>query len=181
MLKSRHKSHKVQPVMAVAALPSKGMNVNLIIRRFAVKLCLAAPLAGALLLAVASAAPASAALARPAVARVITSQSNCNNNPLEFVEECTSVNGSGLHINSLSGVAHNLTIPIPNVHIELYGPRGLIKNCPAQLLFLTSPTCTWSPNANEPAGDYCSAAWEAPTSPGSTYKELNVECVGVHA
>jgi hypothetical protein len=141
----------------------------MIYRRFLVKLCLAAPVLGASVLAatyVASAPPAFA------------SASHCNESPFEVVRECTSVTGSGLHIDSLSGWANNLTIPINNFHIELYGPRGHIKNCPVQTLVFTSTTCTWSPHANEPKGDYCSRAWAKNID--GTYKQVGVECIGVH-
>ena len=60
------------------------------------------------------------------------SASNCNENILNLVTECTAVSGSGLHINYLAGWAiHDYwdVQSYPQVHIELYGPHGHIKNC----------------------------------------------------
>jgi hypothetical protein len=72
------------------------------------------------------------------------------------------------------------------MHVEIYGPNGLIKNCATFTLGsglgTHGPTCTWtnpSPNANEPAGDYCSVAWQY--LGGNNYAEGAPECIGVHA
>jgi hypothetical protein len=98
--------------------------------------------------------------------------------------ECTKVHGTGLHIDYLSGWL-DLTNwccagPI-KIHIELYGPKGHIKNCPQYTgddYSGPGPTCTWSPNSNEPAGNYCSRAWQY--NGGGNYSIFDYECVNVH-
>jgi hypothetical protein len=146
---------------------------------------------GAVLLAAIFALPASAASAQasaPALsghhasASVIPktgSATNCNPNPLLPVSECTTVIGSGLKIKSLSGYAvNNLGIPINDVHIELYGPRGKIKRCGDFNLapFGVGPVCTWHnphPNKKVRKGNYCSRAIEITS-------DLSNECIPVH-
>lgn len=103
--------------------------------------------------------------------------------PLLFDTECTSVVGTGLKITSISGYFYAADLPVNGIHIEIYGPRGLIKNC-GQYNQTTKhgPTCTWtnpSPNTNEPAGSYCTEAWQNQGSNG--YSSLSVECIGVHS
>jgi len=110
------------------------------------------------------------------------SASTCNPNPFDPVSECTSVTGSGLHIDTLAGYAdNNQTVTIPRVHIELYGPKGLIKNCADANLgpLDTTATCKWSPNDDRAAGDYCSEAWEEVSS--GNYSKLGVDCIDVHS
>ena len=107
----------------------------------------------------------------------------CPINIVNLVQQCTKVSGSGLHINSLSGWAEHLSYDItdyPSVHIELYGPDGHIKNCPSIDDFppgYVTLTCTWSPNANEEPGSYCSQTWSLI---GTTYKRLAWACIDVH-
>jgi hypothetical protein len=112
------------------------------------------------------------------------SAQNCGTNVANLVTECTAVNGSGLHINSLSGWATHLwadLLSYPSVHVELYGPAGHIKNCATISDFspgMTTPTCTWSPNANKKAGNYCSRTWSLI---GTKWEILATECIYVHA
>jgi hypothetical protein len=147
----------------------------------------AAFLASAFAIAMSASAGAATAQAKPHVQvhmpMIPASATGCNENALNLVDQCTHVSGSGLHINSLSGWAsHNWfdLLDYPQVHEELYGPHGHIKNCwvgdfpPG----MTTPTCTWSPNANETAGNYCSRTWSLE---GVTLKLLASECVNVHA
>jgi hypothetical protein len=132
---------------------------------------------------------ASAATSGPAQVGGITpdSASNCNPAGIELGtwSECTQVIGEGLEINSISGKLINWSpINLTEVHIEIYGPKGTIKNC-AQFNLAggaTSPTCTWkNPNstAQMPAGDYCSRAWEY--SGNGSYADLSNECIDVHS
>src|SRR4029077_615811 len=106
----------------------------------------------------------------------------CNPNPLDTVTECTKVVGTGLKITSLTGyfVAYG---PLSNVHIELYGPHGLIKNCPTfNTNGGTSPYCIWTnphPTVNQTGGNYCSEGWQL-IAPGD-YGSLGVECIDVHS
>jgi hypothetical protein len=129
--------------------------------------------AGAALLATAIALWASPAMA---------SATNCNQPMPLSVQECTAISGSGLHINSMSGWANSYqAYVIPNVHIELEGPNGLIKNCSQHNVPIggSTPVCTWSPNHNEKAGLYCSTAWEHPS--GGGYVKIASVCVDVHS
>jgi hypothetical protein len=117
--------------------------------------------------------------ASPAMA----SAQSCGQNVANLVDQCAAVSGSGLHINHLSGWAvHDWwdVLSYPQVHEELYGPRGHIKNCsvgdfpPGD----QTPTCTWSPNASEPAGEYCSRTWSLN---GTKWEILATDCIYVHA
>lgn len=134
-----------------------------------------AVLSGAMLAA--SGLPANAAAAAAAAA---VTQRNCGINIVNLVDQCTSLTSSGKHIDSLSGWAENLPedfpLSYPDVHIELYGPKGLIKNCPSISNWSpgqTTLTCTWSPNDTRAAGNYCSRVW---SYIGTTWKDLANEC-----
>jgi hypothetical protein len=152
--------------------------------------------AGAALLTMILALPASAATAAPrtgatahsagqaSLSQVIPrSATNCNPNPLAAVSECTTVLGGGLKISQITGIAiSNVDYTITEVHIEIYGPNGLIHNCPnINLGAFSTAGCTWlnpHPNTNMTGGDYCSTAWEHIV--GSYYARLSTECINVH-
>jgi hypothetical protein len=99
-----------------------------------------------------------------------------------YYSVCTDVNGGGLHIDSMSGqfFNHYIDAGANNIHIQLFGPRGTIKNCPAVNVGPRSsgPKCWWSPNSNEPGGNYCATAWQA--LGGSNYDRLATACINVH-
>jgi hypothetical protein len=81
-----------------------------------------------------------------------------------FYEQCTTVIGSGSQITSLSGYAVSYADPtdLPPVHIELYGPNGLIKNCAQVKLGYAgrTPTCSWTAGIGPKVyGAWCSEAW----------------------
>jgi hypothetical protein len=152
--------------------------------------------AGAALLATFFALPASAATAAPnsahsvyhaAVTAQVTpdSDASCNPDPFAAVTECTAVVGEGLEINSIAGAAlSNVDYRITDVHIEIYGPHGLIHNCAEFNLgaFATGPTCIWNnptPKTHVTAGDYCSRAWQKITD--NDYIDLSNECIDVHS
>jgi hypothetical protein len=109
----------------------------------------------------------------------------CNNYPAGAWANCTTVIGSGLKITSISGfMVNDVNVTEKNMHVEIYGPNGLIKNCGTFSVAGGSlgPTCTWtnpSPNANEPAGSYCSVSWQLESN--GTYQDSGAECIGVHA
>ena len=109
----------------------------------------------------------------------------CNNYPTGGWANCTTVIGSGLKITSISGFAvDDIGVQLKNMHVEIYGPKGAIKNCGTFTLNypINGPTCTWtnpSPNTNEPAGDYCSVTWQLESD--GTYQDSGAECIGVHA
>jgi hypothetical protein len=109
----------------------------------------------------------------------------CNNYPSGGWANCTTVIGSGLKITSISGFAvDDAGVQEKNMHVEIYGPRGAIKNCGTFTLNYPNkgPTCTWtnpSPNTNEPAGSYCSVTWQFESD--GTYRDSGAECIGVHA
>ena len=109
----------------------------------------------------------------------------CNNYPSGAWANCTTVKGSGLRITSISGYTVNDgTATEKNMHVQIYGPNGTIKNCGTFTLPLGGfgPTCTWtnpSPNATEPAGNYCSVTWQRESD--GTYRDSGAECIGVHA
>jgi hypothetical protein len=111
---------------------------------------------------------------------------NCNPNPLQSANECTTVVGTGTYVDSISGVTFsNVPYNITRVHIQIYRASDghTFKNCSEFTLpgFGKGPVCLWvnpTPHVHVPAGDYCSKAWEFT---GSGYVELSAECVNVHA
>jgi hypothetical protein len=154
--------------------------------------------AGAALLAATLVLPATAAAAatgagatarsadQASLSQVIPrSATNCNPTPLTVVSECTTVLGAGLKISQITGIPiSNVDYTITEVHIEIYGPHGLIHNCPQFNLpaYSVSLGCTWKnphPNTNMTGGDYCSTAWEHIT--GNYYARLSSECINVHS
>jgi hypothetical protein len=157
--------------------------------------------AGAALIATILALPASAATAATGTSTTGTSTTvrsadqaslsqaipesatDCNPNPLAAVSECTTVLGSGLKISQITGIAiSNVDYTITQVHIEIYGPNGVIHNCPnINLPAFDTAGCTWlnpHPNTNMTGGDYCSTAWEHIA--GGNYARLSTECIDVH-
>lgn len=136
------------------------------------KLLLGTTIVASGVMLVASGLPAQAAT--PTV-----TQSNCGIQLANLVEQCTSLTSSGRHIDSLSGWSTHLPEDLesyPDVHIELYGPAGEIKNCgqitnwsPGQV----TPTCTWSPNDTRAKGNYCSRTW---SHDGTEWLDLANEC-----
>lgn len=126
-----------------------------------------------------------AAVSREAPGVIPLTGSSCNPDILEAASECTTVTGSGLYIDSISGVTFsNVVYTLDDLHIEIYGPQGHIFNC-AQFNLGgggKSEPCLWvNPDGGslkEPAGDYCSRVWQYN---GSGYTVLSAECVNVHA
>jgi hypothetical protein len=96
------------------------------------------------------------------------------------LDTCDYVNGSGLHVNYVRGTTQNLAASVQhNLHLEISGPHGLIKNCAqVNLGGGATMTCTWSPNANEPAGNYCTDLWQYS---GGRYTDRGHACVNVHS
>jgi hypothetical protein len=108
----------------------------------------------AVLLAMVFVIPSSAAMA---------SGKSCQQEPNGPLQTCAAVNGSGLHINSLQGSVFNEgNRDVTGVHIQLTWPSGAtIKNCSSRTVAPGQTiTCTWSPNANEPKGNYCANSWQ---------------------
>jgi hypothetical protein len=94
---------------------------------------------------------------------------------------CTAINGSGLHVNYMTGYTTNESGgSASNLHIELEGPPGTLKNCATFSLRpgVKSPVCKWSPNANEPAGEYCATLWQLLSS--GKYDDVWTTCVPVN-
>ena len=150
--------------------------------------------AGTVLIATILALPAHAATTAPGTSTAVRSGdqvqiiprsgTDCNPNPLAAVSECTTVLGSGLKISQITGIAiSNVDYNITEVHIQIYGPKGTIHNCPnITLQAFSTAGCTWpnpNPNATMAAGDYCSTAWEHIA--GGNYARLSTECINVHS
>ena len=126
----------------------------------------------AVLLATAFALPASAAMA---------SAKSCQQEANGYLVTCDYVNGSGLHINYMQGSVYNSGSRSQyNVHIQLTWPSGAtIKNCASTTVAPGSTIyCTWSPNANEPAGTYCANSWQYVSG---SYIKRGHACVYVHS
>jgi hypothetical protein len=91
--------------------------------------------------------------------------------------------GSGLKVTSISGFTVNeVNVALPNMHVEIYGPNSLIKNCGTFTSEpgVNGPACTWtnpSPNTNETAGNYCSVTWQLESN--GAYQDSGAECTGV--
>jgi hypothetical protein len=87
---------------------------------------------------------------------------------------CYSLNYVRGTVTNLDGTVEN------NIHIEISGPHGAIKNCgQVNLGGGATTTCTWSPNANETAGNYCTDTWQYNPST-KKYTDRGHACVNVH-
>jgi len=132
-----------------------------------------AALIGGGLLAAAFIVPASPAMA---------SATSCEPGELAEFTTCESISGSGLTINSDTGTFELLEDggEVTDMHIELSGPDGLIKNCPqvANVVDGQIISCTWSPKHTEPAGDYYATSWHYN---GHGYTDESQALVDVHA
>jgi hypothetical protein len=147
---------------------------------FSRKKVLAGALGAGLVIAIVS-FPASSAVASPDAASP-DAASGCHPATLSAPQPCISVTGSGLDIGTLSGWDINSTqTSWANLHIELTGPNGLIKNCPQFTLQVgyESPVCSWSPNHDEPAGTYGQTTWQATGT--NSYRDVTGITVGVHS
>lgn len=108
---------------------------------------------------------------------------DCNPNPIQAANECTTVVGTGTYVDSISGqLFSNDLEELTALHIEIYGPNGTIHNCAAFNLAAggVSEPCLWvnpAPHVHVTAGDYCTKAWQRI---GSTYHVISTECVDVH-
>jgi hypothetical protein len=113
------------------------------------------------------------------------SASSCNPTPFTAVTECTQVIGGGLKVDSITGRAlSNVDYTITEVHIEIYGPGGTIKNCGQVDLApgRSTPNCTWNnpvPQYDVQPGDYCTRVWQFVVA--GYYIDLSNECINVHA
>jgi hypothetical protein len=91
---------------------------------------------------------------------------------------CMTVVGSGLHIDraiASATVEHSAR----TLDVELSGPTividsGFVLVQPGQTL-----SVTWSPNANEPAGNYCATTFRLNSD--GTVTQIGHTCVGVHS
>jgi hypothetical protein len=111
--------------------------------------------AGAAILALAFVLPAGAAGA--------TATQSCKQEPNGWAYTCVNVSGSGNYISTMVGTVTNVSNTTQNkVHLELSGPDGLIKNCKQTSVpgGYGHISCTWSPHANEEAGNYCATTWQ---------------------
>jgi hypothetical protein len=123
----------------------------------------------------------------PQVRLVPDSGSSCGGG-FDQDSTCVWVYGSGLHIDSVQ-IAFTQSVLDPHfwtAHIEIVGPKGFIKNCAD---FSTIPGyndnefnhvigCTWAPNHNEPAGNYCGITWAKQSR--TNYRNLDEACLDVH-
>jgi hypothetical protein len=128
---------------------------------------------GGSLVAAAIVLPASPAMA---------SGTSCQYEEAQEGNTCVAVTGSGLHVDSVKGSFVNLLAGNQDdIHIELTGPNGkFIKNC-AQTNVTSEETitCTWSPNAPETGGNYCSTTWH--NDGDGDYTSYGKACVDVHS
>lgn len=95
------------------------------------------------------------------------------------VTTCMYVNGAGLHINYArsSATVHNSGRTLQSC---IRGPRGTVGCTPFKYVPVGYTLyLTWSPNSNEPAGNYCANTWRL-NSNGS-HTEIGHYCVNVHA
>jgi hypothetical protein len=134
----------------------------------------AALIGGGLLGVMAFIVPASPAMA---------SGKSCEGGELSEYTTCESIHGVGLTINSDTGTFELVGDEggdVTNMHIELSGPHGLIKNCPQVSDVVDGQTisCTWSPNHTETGGDYYATAWHYN---GHGYTDESQALVDVHA
>jgi hypothetical protein len=153
-----------------------------------------APIIGAAALALLAVGPATAS-ADPSSAHTVSlnrhiamipdTGRSCNPSILGDVNECTKVYGSGLHVSYLDSLSYfsDIAAGYTNLHIELYGPHGHIKNC-STFDFPAgnneqSPLCEDVVNANVAPGNYCGRTWHY--TGGGHWEVLSAACVDVHA
>jgi hypothetical protein len=132
-------------------------------------------------MAVAAVAGAASVAALPVSTAYASTGNVCGTTSVGW-QVCINITGSGLHVDSIKGWVHNGTgIRWSGLHIELTGPHGHIKNCAVFALSnnQNSPNCTWSPNANEASGSYCTTLWWE-FQPGY-YDNEGTKCAGVHS
>lgn len=104
--------------------------------------------------------------------------------PEVLVQQCTQVIGGGLKVDAISGKSINSTdVALNELHVEIYGPDGTIKNCPQFNLpaYRTGPQCNWNnpvPQYDMTPGNYCSRTWQYN---GRDYVVLGIFCIDVHA
>lgn len=144
-------------------------------------------LAGAVLAAI-SVLPASAAVASPGHAShamaVPLTATECNPNPIQSANECTTVVGTGLYVDHISGTLFSNSLEdLTKIHIQIYGPHGTLHNCAQFTLpaLGVSDPCLWlnpTPSVHVTAGNYCSRAWQ---KIGSAFYVVSTECVDVHS
>jgi hypothetical protein len=139
-----------------------------------------AMVASAIIVVSAAPAPAMASTVSPATG------TGCYSGIFGFNDyaECTTVTGTGLKVTSIAGKAVNSSSqPLNNVHLEFYGPKGVITNTATFNLPGNTQTgwYTWhnpNPNAIMPAGDYCTELWIARA--GGGYTSMADACIEVH-
>jgi hypothetical protein len=134
----------------------------------------AALIGGGLLAVMAFVVPASPAMA---------SAKSCEGGEVSEYTTCESISGGGLTIVSDTGTFELVGDEggeVTNMHIELSGPNGVIKNCPqvANVVDGQTISCTWSPNHTETGGDYYATSWHYN---GSGYTEESRALVDVHS
>ncbi len=131
---------------------------------------------------VAATATAAAAATGPDAVHPLTgSMCNTQNSITPAATQCTTVTGSGLQIASITGQANTIK-SLANLHVEFYGPNGLITNTAAFTLDGTR-SFTWhnpSPTAEMKPGDYCTELWQYNAANGN-YDAIVSACVDVHA
>ncbi|HZR54320.1 MAG TPA: hypothetical protein VFB06_33075 [Streptosporangiaceae bacterium] len=104
--------------------------------------------------------------------------------PEVLVQQCTQVIGGGLKVDAISGKSINSSdAALNNLHVEIYGPDGTIKNCPQFNLpaYKTGPQCNWNnpvPQYDVTPGNYCSRTW---LYNGRDYVIMGIFCIDVHA
>jgi hypothetical protein len=90
---------------------------------------------------------------------------------------CMSVNGGGLHINSATASAHVVNSG-RTLDVELSGPPIFISSGFFFVPAGATLSVTWTPNSNEPAGNYCATTLRL-NSNGTT-TQIGHTCVNVH-
>jgi hypothetical protein len=91
---------------------------------------------------------------------------------------CVQTFNQNLYITSVQGWAYEPgdNGQYKNVHIELTGPKGLIKNCAAVTVASggSTPRCEWTPKADEAEGSYCATAWWEKSA--GDYQDMGEAC-----
>jgi hypothetical protein len=97
------------------------------------------------------------------------------------VNTCITIKGTGEHVDWILASAQ-VSQSTRNLQICIHGPNGSIQCNPANGYHSTGPgeeiSTTWSPNAQEPSGDYCANTWRLNSDGSNT--EIGHECLNVH-
>ena len=102
------------------------------------------------------------------------SDSGCvGNNPWNNIQTCISINGSGLHVNTMTATSYVYLYPVVE-HVQLSGPSVNYETLDFVIDQGGYLQLTWNANRNVAAGSYCATSWVVNGSGG--YSNQGTDC-----